>query len=147
MEVTSQLCARARFWASLRLDGELSELESALLDAHLARCAECSAVISEFGTLTHDLRARPLEHVAPVVIRRARSPRRAFVGAVIAAVVAAGVLLGGLVRGQVSHDSLPTPHAVAVVANLETPDQLRTLRRTTLLNQRHLPREFQGEPV
>ena len=30
-----QLCARARFWASLRIDGELSELEGALLDAHL----------------------------------------------------------------------------------------------------------------
>ena len=32
-----QLCARARFWVSLRVDGELSELEGALLDAHLAR--------------------------------------------------------------------------------------------------------------
>ena len=40
---TGQLCARARFWASLRVDGELSELEGALLDAHLGRCADCSA--------------------------------------------------------------------------------------------------------
>lgn len=147
MEVTSQLCARARFWASLRLDGELSELESALLDSHLERCAECSAVTRDFGALTHDLRARPLERVAPVAVSRARSPRRAFVGAAIAAVVAAGVLLGGLVRGQVSHDALPTPHVVAVVASLDTPDQLRKLRRTTLLNQRRLPREYQGEAV
>lgn len=147
MELTSQLCARARFWASLRLDGELSELESALLDAHLARCEDCSAVTRDFGGLTHDLRARPLEHVAPVTVRRARTPRRAVVGAVVAAVIAAGVLLGGFVRGQVSHGALPSQHAVAVVASLETPDQLRQLRRTTLLNQRHLPRDISAEPV
>jgi hypothetical protein len=148
MELTSQLCSRARFWASLRLDGELSELESALLDAHLARCEACSAVTRDFGLATADLRARPLERVAPVTVsRNARRPRRAFVGAAIAAVIAAGVLLGGLVRGQVSHDALPAPHPVAVVASIDTPDQLRMLRRTTLLNQRRLPREISGEPV
>ena len=147
MELTSQLCARARFWASLRLDGELSELESALLDAHLARCAACSAVAREFAASTDDLRARPLERVAPVTVRHARSPRRVFVGVAIAAVVAVGVLLGGLVRGQVSHDALPAPHRVAVVASLDTPDQLRMLRRTTLLNQRRLPRDISAEPV
>jgi predicted anti-sigma-YlaC factor YlaD len=36
-----QLCARARFWVSLRIDGELSQLEGALLDAHLVRCPDC----------------------------------------------------------------------------------------------------------
>jgi anti-sigma factor RsiW len=147
MELTSQLCARARFWASLRLDGELSELEGALLDAHLARCEACSAVAREFGALTADLRARPLEHAAAVTVSRARSSRRVFAGAAVAAVIAAGVLLGGLVRGQVSHDALPTPHPVAVVASLDTPDQLRKLRRTSLLNQRHLPRDISAEPV
>ncbi len=147
MELSSQLCARARFWASVRLDGELSELESALLDAHLAGCAECAAVTEAFGALTGDLRGRPFEHAPPVTIARVRKPRRAFVGAAVAAVAAAGVLLGGFVRGQVSHDALPTPHTVAVVASLDTPDQLRKLRRTTLLDQRHLPREYQGEPV
>jgi|tagenome__1003787_1003787.scaffolds.fasta_scaffold19237587_1 hypothetical protein len=149
MELTSQLCARARFWASLRLDGELSELESALLDAHLARCEACSSVARDFGLATADLRTRPLEHVAPVTVSRTtrRSPRRAVVGAVIAAVIASGVLLGGLVRGQVSRDALPAPHPVAVVASLDTPDQLRKLRRTTLLNQRRLPRDISAEPV
>jgi len=147
MEPTSQLCARAQFWASLRLDGELSELEGALLDAHLARCAACSSVARDFGVFTDDLRTRPLEHVAPVVVRRARPPRRAFVAAAIAAVLAAGVLLGGLVRAQVSRDASPSPHPVAVVASLDTPDQLRTLRRTTLLNQRRLPRDISAEPV
>jgi len=146
MGLNSQLCARARFWASLRLDGELSELESALLDAHLARCADCSAAAHDFGAFTGELRASRLEPVAPVAVRRARSPRRVLVGAAIAAVIAAGAL-GGLVRGQVSHDATPAPHTVAVVASLETPDQLRKLRRTTLLNERRLPRDISGEPV
>ena len=34
MTPQSSRCERARFWASLRADGELSELESALLHAH-----------------------------------------------------------------------------------------------------------------
>jgi hypothetical protein len=34
-----------------------------------------------------------------------------------------------------------------VVASFETPDQLRQLRRTALLNQRHIPREIAAEPV
>jgi hypothetical protein len=147
MELTSQLCARAQFWASLRLDGELSELEGALLDAHLVRCAACRAVARDYGVFTDDLRARPLERVAPVTVRRPRSPRRAFAGVAIAAVVAAGVLVGGLVRGQASQNALPAPHPVAVVASLDTPDQLRKLRRTTLLNQRRLPRDISAEPV
>jgi len=35
----SATCDRARAWISLRSDGELSEFECALLDAHLGRCA------------------------------------------------------------------------------------------------------------
>ena len=34
-------CDRAREWVSLELDGELSELGAARLDAHLVRCAAC----------------------------------------------------------------------------------------------------------
>jgi hypothetical protein len=142
MDSTGQLCARARFWASLRIDDELSELEGALLDAHLARCAECRAVAGDFAVLTGDLRGRTLERGRPVVIRAGRPARRAAVGATVAALIAAAVVLGGLVRGQVSNDAAVTPHAVAVVASLETPDQLRKLRRTTLLDQRYIPRDL-----
>src|SRR6476646_6391994 len=70
---TGQLCARARFWASLRVDGELSELESALLDAHLGRCADCSAYATGVAGVTAALRNAPLVAVAPRVIEaRAR---------------------------------------------------------------------------
>ena len=147
MEVAGgQLCARARFWVSLRIDGELSELEGALLDAHLACCADCRAVAAGFTDTTEILRCAPLERVPPVAVSLGRSPRRLLVGFVAAAVVVAGAVAGGIVRGEVA--SAPqAPHAVAVVASLETPDQLRRLRRTTLLNQRQMPHETAGEPV
>ena len=64
----------------------------------------------------------------------------------VAAVLVLGVIAGGLVRGQVSHGS-PAPRAVAVVASFETPDQIRTLRRASLLNTRQLPHDLPAEPV
>jgi predicted anti-sigma-YlaC factor YlaD len=39
-------CARTRYRVSLRIDGELSQLEAALVDAHLKRCPACT----EFAT-------------------------------------------------------------------------------------------------
>jgi predicted anti-sigma-YlaC factor YlaD len=41
MMALSKLCQRARAWISLQADGELSELESSLLDSHLQGCLEC----------------------------------------------------------------------------------------------------------
>ena len=146
MNESGHLCERARFWASLRLDGELSELEGALLDAHLARCAECRALADGFGASTTALRSAPLERLAPVALDLPRSPRRLLATIAVAAVLVLGVVAGGLARGQVSHNS-PAPRAVAVVASFETPDQLRSLRRSALLNTRQLPRDVAIEPI
>ena len=146
MDESGHLCERARFWSSLRLDGELSELEGALLDAHLARCAGCSELVTGFDASTALLRSAPLERVAPVAIDPSRAPRRLLATIGVAAVLVGGVVAGGLVRGQVSHNTA-TPHAVAVVASFETPDQLRTLRRSALLSTRQLPRDVNVEPV
>jgi anti-sigma factor RsiW len=146
MDESGHLCERARFWASLRLDGELSELEGALLDAHLARCVGCQAVVEGFGASTATLRAAPLDRPAPLVVDRARSPRRLLATIAVAAVLVLGVIAGGLVRAEVSPDAA-APRAVAVIATFETPDHLRELRRTTLLNQRPIPHEIAAEPV
>jgi predicted anti-sigma-YlaC factor YlaD len=144
-----QLCARARFWASLRIDGELSELEGALLDAHLARCDGCRTVAEGFGGAAQLLRATPPARVDPVAVHVSQSPRRLFATIAVAALLLVGVVAGSLVRGQVSHQAAPAPRAVAVVATSETPDQLRRLRRTTLLNTntRKVPRDVGAEPV
>lgn len=148
MEVSGgQLCARARFWASLRLDGELSELEGALLDAHLARCDPCRDIADGFGAAVGLLRATPHERVAPFSVAVPRSPRRVLATVAVAALLLVGVVAGSVVRDQVSHHGNTAPRAVAVVASAETADQLRRLRRTTLLNMRKLPREISGEPV
>ena len=145
-----QLCARARFWASLRIDGELSELEGALLDAHIAKCADCAAFAAFAETATTALRAVPQARPAPVSVPYPASPRRVFAGVVAAAVVVGAALLGGL--GDGSHASpsgsaLSAVRSISVVANTDTPDQLRRLRRTALLNARPLPREISAEPA
>jgi predicted anti-sigma-YlaC factor YlaD len=145
MDESGHLCERARFWASLRLDGELSELEGALLDAHLARCAGCQAVAEGFGASTIVLRSAPLEHVAPVAVDLPRSARRLLAMVSVAAVLVLGVIAGGIVRDQVSEQA--APRVVAVVASFETPDQLRELRRPSLLNQRPIPRQLAAEAV
>jgi ferric-dicitrate binding protein FerR (iron transport regulator) len=142
-----QLCARARLWASLRVDGELSELEGALLDGHLGRCAECATVVEGFETTTEALRSAPLTAHRPVVLPARRPSRRGLTALACAAFVVVAAVFGGLVRAHVSHDSVPAPRTVAVVASFDTPDQLRRLRRTTLLDQRRLPRDVAAEPV
>ena len=64
------VCERVREQASLEVDGELSQLERAMLAAHVARCAECRAYRSELQGLTRALRSAPLEAIAPVTVRR-----------------------------------------------------------------------------
>jgi predicted anti-sigma-YlaC factor YlaD len=150
MEVVGgQLCARARFWVSLRVDDELSELEVALLDAHLARCADCREFAVGTEASTSAVRAAAYLPHSPIVVDLPRSPRRVAVGAGIAALVAAAAVAGVLVRGTVSPGSTRSTvnQAVAVVASVETPDQLRRLRRTSLLNERRLPRDISVEPA
>src|SRR3954454_20206074 len=92
----SERCDRARQWASLGLDGELSELERSLLAAHLERCPDCARVVGDVRAMTMRLRAEPLaQPAAPVVLPRHPARRaRAFQVAVAAATVAVGISLG-----------------------------------------------------
>ena len=146
---TGQLCARARFWASLRVDGELSELEGALLDAHLGRCADCQAYEAGVAGTTEALRSTPLVAVAPMVVAAPARPGRIIAGLVAATLVVLAALVGGLVRENVSPGAASTVGAsrsIAIVSTVETPDQLRRLRRTSLLNERVLPRDISREP-
>jgi hypothetical protein len=142
-----QLCARARFWASLRVDGELSELEGALLDAHLARCEECRVVAQGFAGAATMLRAAQPARLVPVAVDIPRSPRRLLGLVAVAAVLLLGVIGGSLVRGQVANDAASAPRVIAIVASSETPDEFRQLRRAALLNARKVPRDIVAEPV
>lgn len=75
---------------SLRLDDELSELETALLDSHLVRCAGCRQFASDAGAFTTALRSQPLETPETLVtpLRRRRARFRTFEVAAAALVVA-----------------------------------------------------------
>lgn len=73
----SVTCDRVRSQISLRLDGELSQLESRMVNAHVLRCPECRAFETGAALVTEQLRAAPLEPLAqPVVVRR---PARTWV--------------------------------------------------------------------
>ncbi|MDQ4018324.1 MAG: zf-HC2 domain-containing protein, partial [Actinomycetota bacterium] len=49
-------CERAQAWASLDVDGELSQLERGLLAAHLRRCAACAVATTELRAATELVR-------------------------------------------------------------------------------------------
>ena len=66
-------CERARECASLRLDGELSEFEVALLTAHLTRCEPCRSFARELESVTNHVRSTPLAHLEqPIALPAAR---------------------------------------------------------------------------
>jgi predicted anti-sigma-YlaC factor YlaD len=93
------MCERAREWASLRLDGELSEFERVLLDAHLRRCAACAAYVLEISAITEEIRATELELLpqpiaVPLRRRIAYASRALQAGAAAAAIMAVTVGLG-----------------------------------------------------
>ena len=109
-QLQPRTCERSREWASLRLDSELSELEQALLDAHLARCESCAAYALAIGQAAAVMRsARPVPLSEPILLpsRRRALPVRALRAAVATAAVVAcaaglGTLFGSLGAGSTS---------------------------------------------
>ena len=92
----SQQCETSREWVSLRLDGELSELEEAMLRRHVAGCADCRTFEEAAESFTTRLRSAPLETHAPVfeaVPQGVRRRRFIGVGAVAVAVAASAAVL------------------------------------------------------
>lgn len=135
MHVRSQICERARAWASLRVDGELPELEAALFDAHLRRCASCRAFARGVDEVASGLRRVDLERPAPLAI--ASSPRRSHVRMLQLALATVAVVLVGVAAALTgpgrSEQAAAKP--VAMVAAIESPDRLRELRRPALIQQ------------
>src|SRR3954454_13270314 len=98
-------CIRAQEWASLELDGGLSELERALLHAHLDRCPTCAAYAASVQAITTQLRAAAVEEpvlaVRPAAARAQRLRVRLLVAAAVVVVAAGlGSLAGALSRSQ-----------------------------------------------
>ena len=102
---TDPLCDRARTWAALAPDGELSELEDQLLQAHLTRCAACSRFAVEALSIASELRAASFEPLArPVAIpTSAIRPSLDRVRAVGAGLAVAVMALGIASRAPVTN--------------------------------------------
>jgi predicted anti-sigma-YlaC factor YlaD len=95
-------CERARECASLRLDGELSEFEEALLVAHLARCEPCRSFAHELDSATNHMRLTPLARLdQPVALpsrRRLLARRPVEVAAAAAALMLTTLGVAGALR-------------------------------------------------
>ena len=113
------VCDRVRAQISLRLDGELSQLETRMLAAHLARCADCRAYDADVSRITNELRSAPLERMDnPIVIRRPRRVSALRLQAGVAAALAVAVL------GAVSQIAAPESDPV-----FASPDRYPTSRQ------------------
>ena len=119
-------CERARQWASLRVDGELSEFEALMLERHVAGCAACREWQEGVAEMAALLRSAPLETPARrVQLERREDGRfplrhRLAVAAVVAA-AALGSLLGAILDRP--EDSAPTPSPELSLLPPESGDQ------------------------
>jgi predicted anti-sigma-YlaC factor YlaD len=129
-------CLRAREWSSLRADGELSELESELLERHLDGCPECAGFEARLRAVTRTLRTTPVER-SRTVLELPRPSRlvipRQRVLALAAVIMAAGV--GALVGSSFQRPAPSAPASVSAQVSLLSRDvtQLRQLPRSRRL--------------
>ena len=109
-------CERSRAWVSMRLDGELSELEAALLGAHLRTCVACQEYEESIRGAVLALRSQPLEQVghALAVPGRRRVSVRPVALARVAAAAAAVVGLTAVLSIEPANRST-TPRAPLAV--------------------------------
>jgi predicted anti-sigma-YlaC factor YlaD len=107
--VLSMECERARRWASLGLDGELSQVEEALLRAHVGRCAACARYSRDLDGLTRELRTAPLARprLGVPARRRTSGMRGLRLGAAAAAAIAIAAGLGSLAGSLTSRTTSP----------------------------------------
>ena len=93
-----EACNRTRQHVSLRLDRQLSELEVAVMEHHLARCPACRSFADELEGVTEALREAELVE-PPIHFEVPRRPARvgfARAGGAVAAAILVAVALGGV---------------------------------------------------
>jgi hypothetical protein len=146
--VSQSQCDRARHGSSLRVDGELSEFEDALLEKHLRGCADCRSFEANLHSAAHVLRTSPV--AAPAVAfgvpaRRAVhfpvSRRLAVAGVVVAA--ALGSLVGSTLHRPVARPEPQGPQVSWLTGDLT---DLRQLHRQHYVTPRTPARKGSGPP-
>jgi hypothetical protein len=131
------VCRRGRELVSLELDGQLSELEAAQLEAHLGQCAACRAFRADLVPISAALRSAPLEqpHRSIVLPRRRHALARAVPAAAAAAAVALAVGLSTILApsGGTSGTRLRLPYPGAAAQGNAELRLLRQVRRGELV--------------
>jgi predicted anti-sigma-YlaC factor YlaD len=135
-------CERVRGVISASLDGEVSEVEQATADAHLAGCADCRAYAANLEATSRLLRATPLEELDfPIVLpshrlRLARTMQLGAAAAAVAATVFLSVTVGTTQNSGLS--SLSASAASGPAAYLQSPEyELRMLQRASASTPAH----------
>ncbi len=132
-------CDRARQLASRDLDGDLSQLDSRALQAHLRECGDCAEFTSAMGGLTAKLRggellqpseARPAVVAAP---RRGRASRRLLSAAGVAAAAVAAASAGAFVASDAHQGAPPRAHATTIAELAPLDHQFRVIREDKLV--------------
>jgi hypothetical protein len=134
MRTTGRRCDRAREYASLRLDGELSDFESALLDSHLDRCPSCRVFADDLVGLTGRLRTATLERptIALTLPQRRFAAVRGFQASAAAAAVVSVVGIGALFGMLHSSATSPTRGSAKYGSMASEKREFRDLRRAVL---------------
>jgi len=116
-------CDRARMWASLAVDGEISEVERDSLRAHVAVCPACEAWAAGVVDLAGALRTAPPVEPGRTLFQPPVRPRRIRARAVqlaaAAAATAAAVGLGHLAASLTSPAGGKAPSRAAIAATQE----------------------------
>jgi predicted anti-sigma-YlaC factor YlaD len=133
------LCERTREWATLRLDGEISEFETAIMQSHLERCPACSGFAEDVAAITAGVRSTPLEPLThPVEVgspRRLRLPLRHVQVAAAAALVVLATGLGS-VYGALHRTEHPGPSTTPHRAPVGMADESLFLRKLRVADLR-----------
>jgi predicted anti-sigma-YlaC factor YlaD len=96
--ILPEACNRTRQHVSLRLDRQLSELEVAVMENHLARCPACRSFADELEGVTAALRDADLVE-PPIHFELPHRPARfgmSRAGAAAAAAILVAVAIGGV---------------------------------------------------
>ncbi|MFN0153384.1 MAG: anti-sigma factor family protein [Gaiella sp.] len=132
-ESRTAACDRARMWAALVLDGELSSFERRLLEVHLTRCASCREHAERFSAITITIRETDGEMLtSPIVVRGRRRQwgatggRVAVAGTAMVALVAVGLGFGTRLGDRPAPAGPEAPLIIAPV--LTASDSLDTFR-------------------
>jgi len=146
--ILPEICNRTRQHVSLRLDTDLSELEEALVAAHLGRCAACRAFDLDLQALTESLRAAPLAEPSvqfQLPRRPARSIGVARAGTAAAAAITAAIAVGGVFglhspRSQISASDIQIAHDRMILKE----QQMQDLDSATVRPAKQVPRGLEA---